>query len=266
MTETSPEQLKPRHDAKWTPTVLNKIAEIVETRGITGHLFDPFAGIGHGVDKHFQALEGCYWSGVDIEPEWADALPWIVQGDALDPAAYASDEGIQAIFTSATYANRMAGSYVGEKCETCIGSGVVPEEPIGDELRGWDECPDCGGVGRMNQRRYGYGPSLGRSPSEGSSALLNWGPKYKRFHMQWLMVLADVLEPGDARLILNMGDHHRKWERQYVCEWWIGAARSAGFGLAEAHTVDTPKLGDGQNGQDRATGEMVLVFDLLEES
>lgn len=240
-----------RHDAKWSMPVILKVADIIRERGVRGRLFDPMAGVGSKVDEVFtNFVPGCSWSGMDIEPEFAAARDWIHQGDALDPAEY--PDNLRTVFTSATYANRMAGSYVGKKCDECDGEG----------------CGACDSIGRDRSRRQGYAPSLGRAPSPGSSALHGWGPAYRAFHYQWLMVLAEVLEPGTERLILNMADHYATEVtggpkvRRYVCEWWIGAAQSVGFRWAEGHHVDTPKSREGENGESRTAGEMVMVFDL----
>ncbi len=261
---------RPRHDAKFSPAVMAKLTELLTAPGrysVAGTIVDPFAGIGL-IDE----LDRDDVAGIEIEPEWADASDVVICGDALDSANYPEDIG--SIVTSITYGNRMAGNYLGPKCKICAGSGTVPVSGRGSD--GFDRCEECDGIGHDTKGRFGYAISLGRPVSEDSSAQWTFGPKWQRFHRRWLVIAATVLPHGDRRLILNVSDHYvtppklkrtngpvitRPEHREYVCAWVITAAWASGFRLAEAHHIETPRIGRGPNRDARAPDEMILVFD-----
>lgn len=243
---------RPRHDAKYSAEVLEILRALAP--GLDGPIVDPFAGVGL-----IDTIGRADVIGIELEPEWAVASPVVRQGDALELADYPAEVG--AIVTSSpTYGNRMGDPYLGPTCLECNGNGIVGEHPRRAE------CPLCEGLGRNRRGRYGYGISLGRLASEGSSCHLQWGDSYREFHRRWLIVASTVLEPGPRRLVLNMSDHYRGGQLQYVCHWWIEEAGRQGFRLADTHRADTARQGHGQNGEKRAAAEMVFVFDLIGRS
>lgn len=223
-----------------------------EAAPVEGILVDPFAGVGAGILERTRRTD---WWGIEIEPEWAAVNDWVHQGDALDPSAYPDEVG--AVVTSVVYGNRFSDQYLGPVCRACDGTGKT--KAGARRVR----CDVCQGVGRDGRGRYSYAISLGRKVSAGSSAGLQWGPKYRAFHDRWFRTLTDVVEPGPRRLILNVSDHYRARQRQYVCAWWLAAAHRWGFRMVEAWPADTARMAHGRNAEKRAEREMVFVFDYL---
>lgn len=247
--------VRPRHDAKFSGEVLEILKRLAGDA--PGPIVDPFAGVGL-IDQIGRADV----IGIELEPEWAEASPVVRQGDALELGSYPPAVGT--IMTSPTYGNRMGDRYLGPACGGCGGTGwaQLSATAVGLSVE-FGECDRCSGTGRDGAGRYGYGISLGRLASEGSSCHLQWGDGYREFHRRWLVVASTVLEPGPARLVLNMSDHYRGGQLQYVCQWWIEEAGRQGFRLADTHRADTARQGHGQNGEKRAAAEMVFVFDLI---
>lgn len=250
----SPRGERRPHSAKWSAEVIDLIAAAHEAEPFPGPVVDPFAGIGHGLADALPDVE--LW-GLEIQPQWADhpdTPGWIRQGDALDLLAYPAKLGT--VITSPTYGNRMADKYRGPKCEHCAGFGY-DGPAIPDDMA---PCHVCGGTGHDGTGRRGYAIDLGEIPADGSSAVLQWGPKYKAFHHRWLLLMARLLPEGRRRLIINMSDHYRAWARQHVCAWWVGAAAEHGFAIVGAYPANTRRHTLGANGSARADEELVLVF------
>lgn len=240
-----------RHDAKYSENVVACLRSILTDvdAPVEGPLFDPFAGSG----TRLPDLGRADISGIEIEPEWATASPYVDQGDALDLRDYPGSIGgkPRTIVTSPCYGNRLADRYLGAKCTFCAGTTL-------------NGCAACDGTGydlADRKRRFGYAMSLGHPVSVGSAASLQWGEYYREFHQVWLSRIAQILPVGTRRLILNMSDHPRMNQRQYVCQWWIEAAGRHGFALVEAHSVDAMRIGYGANKDSKIESEMVLVFD-----
>ena len=104
---------------------------------------------------------------------------------------------------------------------------------------------------------------MGHNPSEGSSASLSWGPKYRELHKRAIQEWRRILKPGGC-VILNMSDHLATkggvQRRVPVSDWWVVAMIGAGFRLVRAVEVDTPRFSRGRNGAARVSGEMVFKF------
>jgi hypothetical protein len=245
-----------RHDAKWSRPVLDVLAVLLndEAAPVVGPLVDPFAGVAHQL---VEVTGRADWWGIELEAEWAAVNDWVRHGDALDRSCYPAHVG--AVVTSVSYGNRFSDQYLGPVCRACDGQGWSDHGHPGHRA----ECVPCNGVGRVGRGRYSYAISLGRKVSAGSSAGLQWGPKYRAFHHRWLKTLTDVIEPGPRRLILNVSDHYRARQRQYVCSWWLRAAHEWGFRLVEAWPAETVRMAHGRNAEKRAEREMVFVFDYL---
>ena len=116
---------------------------------------------------------------------------------------------------------------------------------------------------RNPTKRYTYAISLGREPSPGSSAGLQWtgrqGDEYRALHEQVWRECRRVTRPGGL-LVLNVSDHVRDREQAPVSVWHMGALVRAGWDLVECHSVRTPRQGHGENGRARADREHVLVW------
>ena len=247
-----------RHDAKWTPAVIEWIAKDMEP--LVGLRVDPMAGLGHLVADLMPP--DSIW-GIEIEPEWADCADWIHQGDALMPGYYPTNT--ERIFTSIDYGNRMSGNYLGSPCRTCKGRSVDYKRKV---------CSACNNSGSDAGRRQGYALSLGRELSPANLATQGWGRQWRLDHIRLFAVWAHVLDPGFNRLYLNVKDHYRtrtytvngekvrRQELMGVPEWCVEILTGLGFSLAYEKRIKAPGYREGQNREARKPDERVFVFDL----
>lgn len=277
-TATAPHELDPieTHPAKYSDGIIAEIARCLRKYVPPGDIvLDPFAGIG-GI--HVFAPE---WDtrGIELEPEWANCHHRTTIGTAL---ALPYDDGeVGAVATSPCYGNRMADTYLGagDSCRACGGDGLnhgsgwtkrpcsICESP--DHPR--RDCPDrstelidlpcrsCGGSGKLRNPRATYAISLGRVPSEGSAAAMQWGPEYRQFHTDAWREAYRVLRPGGV-LMVNMSDHVRKDELQPVTLWHATTLAGLGLSMVEAKAIDTKRMKHGANRDLRAQAEWLITF------
>jgi SAM-dependent methyltransferase len=182
-------------------------------------VLDPFAGTGKGVQ--YLRDGGVAAVGVELEPEWAQLSPHVVQGSAL--ALPFKDGAFDAVFTSPTYGNRMADR----------------------DLR-----PSVAGT---------YAKSLGRLASPDSSCHLQWGVKYKEFHIEAWMEAKRVLRAG-GYFLLNCKDHVRAGRVERVTQFHAQTLQSLGFTPVRGERVRCPGLRNGRNGEARVDHEWLVLF------
>lgn len=209
------------HCATFSDPVLNKIADWLRRYVPVGNtVLDPFAGTGK---VHFFAPE---WDtkGVEIEPEWADMHNRTIQGDALDLPF--SPGTIDAIVTSPCYGNRMADTYLGDA---------------------------------KGSKRYTYTTALGRLPTDGSAATMQWGPEYRAFHEQAWTEASRVLAPG-GHFILNISDHIRAGVVQPVTTWHVATICHIGMKMLDIVPIRTRRQRHGANGSLRVDNEWLVLF------
>lgn len=220
---------RPKHPAKFSDPILHEIGHglfkyLPDPHEVALDILDPFAGVGriHKLGK----LGYATW-GIEIEPEWARQGNWTKVGDCREVMRkdLAMGRTYNAIVTSPCYGNRMADHH---------------------------EAKD-------SSERNTYRHKLGRPLSEGSSAGMQWGAKYRDFHVEAWCEAWNVLEPGGV-FVLNIKNHIRQGKVQKVAEWHVTTLLSFGLELLEVQPVATPGNRRGQNHELRLDHELVCYF------
>jgi SAM-dependent methyltransferase len=190
------------HPAPFSDRIMPVLASMLDERH--EQVLDPFAGIG----RIHELPDLVDWEmdtvGVEIEPEWADLHERTIVGNAL--ALDFQDGVFDAVVTSPTYGNRLADSH----------------------------------NARDGSLRRSYTHDLGRKLSPENSGSMHWGDEYRQFHQTAWSEARRVLRVG-GRLVLNISDHIRRGEQQYV---------------------SSPRHREGANAHLRVPAELVLAFDL----
>jgi tRNA G10 N-methylase Trm11 len=216
----------PDHPAKFSEPILVELGRILEAeldRFVSDQVLevlDPFAGVG-GI--HSLAGSRVQTTGIELEPEWAATHPRTYVGDATGLPAHLYGR-FHAVITSPCYGNRMADLY----------------------------------DGRDGSKRYTYRISLGRLPTDGSSAGLQWGMDYRSLHLRAWCEVWKALRPGGL-LVVNVSDHIRDGEPVPVVEWHAKALVEIGFQVDEVRTVNTRRMRNGANHEARVPGERIIV-------
>lgn len=205
-------------------------------------ILDPFAGTGriHDLaDPH----AGVETFGVELEPEWGLMRDGTVIGNALDVVEMFGVASFDMVMTSPCYGNRMADHHEAkDACKRCKGAGVVPD-PL--DASGEGVCPDCRGS-RLSKRNT-YKAALGRTPTRGSAAVMQWGPEYRRFHRDCVVEFPKLLRPH-GRLVVNVKNHYRRKEEQLVSEWWLATMLAQGLRFVRGYPVEARGNRQGENG------------------
>ncbi len=210
------------HPAVFSDSILPVLASLLEPEH--RRILDPFAGIG----RVHELRELLGWEvdtvGVELEKEWADLHPDTHVGNAL--ALEYSDGVMDAIVTSPTYGNRLADNHNAK-------DGSV---------------------------RRSYTHDLGRQLTQDNSGAMQWGSTYRDFHRAAWLESKRVLRPN-GRLVLNISDHIRQKQRQYVSSWHVETLLGMDFALVDSTRVITPRLRSGLHSRSRVASELVLAFD-----
>jgi hypothetical protein len=215
----------PPHPAKFSDPILEVIApHVLEARNI----LDPFGGVGkvgllkkHGVTAEITSNE--------LEPEWAkqgleNGCDKVRTGDALLLGELFPEEW-DAIVTSPVYGNRMSDHH---------------------------DAKD-------KSKRITYRHRLGRPLTQGNSGMLQWGTKYKKFHIRAWREILKALRPGGT-FVLNCSNHIRSGEEQMVTQWHAMILQTLHCTLLDWFKVDTQRMGFGENRKARVSHESVIIF------
>lgn len=165
----------------------------------------------------------CDTWGIELEPEWATQHPRTIIGNALHlPFADASWPWV---VTSPTYANRMA---------------------------------DCHNA-KDGSRRITYKHYLGRDLHPDNSGQLQWGPKYRIFHVRAWRQVFRILE-DEGHFLLNIKNHIRNHAVTRVAEWHVTTLIRMGFELEALEVIPVDGMRFGENHEARIDHELVGVF------
>ena len=236
----------PDHPARFSPEVLAALQDIVDAerarmpvdlntrRRMPPAVLDPFAGVGRIHD-----LDRCITVGVELEPEWAACRAGTIVGDATRLAPLWTGT-FDVVCTSPVYPNRMTDHHDNRDLhKACKGAG----------------CRGCKTTGVSPRKNYRA--SLGRMPSEGSAAVMGWGPAYRNLHRAAVGEMARVVKPGGL-VVVNMSDHVKGDETVPVVLWWRWALEDAGLKVRRVVPVDTRRFRNGANRDVRAGNEVII--------
>jgi len=215
------------HPAKYSDALIPVMASMLDFPNIKS-ILDPFAGTGKIFELYGYLGNEIKIEGIEIESEWVSLDERLTLGNALE-LKY-SDDLFDAICTSPSYGNKMAG-----KMSKDIDKGR------------W--------------RRIKYADSLHRDLSTDNSANFVWGRKYREFHVKAWMEARRVLK-NNGYLILNIKNHIREGKEQLVTEWHMGTLTLLGFDVTDHIHVPVPSMRFGRNSEKRISYESVIRFKL----
>lgn len=197
-------------------------------------LWDPYAG--PGVKLGEIAGPEFDYGGTEIEESFI-VNPRIVHGSATDPTTYPN--GPHVIVTSPVYANGFGDHH------------KASDESVRNTYRAW--IGQIEGADRElheeNMGRWGY-----RGTKRGGKSL--------RRQVYWDLAERSVKNWDRAELvILNVSDFLSKGVIEPHVADWVQLMLRHGWSVQESRRVETPRLGYGDNREERVEFEVVLAFD-----
>jgi len=213
----------PSHPAKYTDVLLPVMASMLKGRA---RIVDPFGGTGKVFLLEHWLGAGVEIQATELEPEFAAINPRTTLGNALSLPW--SDGHFDAVCTSPTYGNRMADTTFASS------SGNT-----------WQT----------------YTCKIGRKLHPDNSGAMDWGDKYRTFHVAAWTEARRVLSVGGA-FVLNIKDHIRGGAVQPVTAWHVDTLQALGFRMLQHERINTPSMRYGRNSELRVEYESVILFEL----
>jgi tRNA G10 N-methylase Trm11 len=215
---------RPKHPAKYTDALLSEFVKMLDG---SEKILDPFGGTGkvHLLNKW---LPNSRIYATEIEYEWASATRKTIVANAL--CLPFSENTFDAICTSPTYGNHMADQSKGD---------------IADRHR----------KAKTNK----YFALLGRKLHPENSGQLHWNKGYQEFHIQAWREVSRVLKVGGS-FVLNIKNHIRNGQEQFVTEWHIETLLSLGYKVLDHKKIEVPSMGFGRNAEKRVPYESVILL------
>lgn len=239
---TPPSPDWPEHPAKWSDSILDKIAEWIRMEPSLSKnlaILDPCGGVGKiGALRQRLPDHKLRITSNDIEPGWAkqgtawgcDHLTWL---DASISRPEWMDR-FDLVITSFTYGNRMSDHH----------------------------------KAKDGSKRFSYFHCYGVDLSHRNTGLYKASQDdYWLLHEEILATIVLSLRPG-GRFILNMSDHikTRKVGGEKIKEVQRVSARMAALAMANCFVMEdwiqvaTPRLKQGQNHANRMDHENIFIF------
>lgn len=207
------------HPARYSKEILDAFANVIPDNA---RVLDPMAGTGKIFDLENQRPDLDIYA-VEIEPEWALMHAKTTIGNAL----YLDwpDGFFDAIAVSPAYGNRMADRY-------------SPSDP---------------------SERHTYAYCLRRQLHEDNGGAIQWGDKYKEFHVKAWREALRVLRIGGV-FVLNIKNHIRGGVLQDVAGWHADTLQSLGCEYNARTVISQRGMRHGANWKLRTNEEYVMVF------
>lgn len=138
---------------------------------------------------------------------------------------------------------------------TYIGEGYLMHNCYGNRMADSHTARD-------NSRRNTYTHAMGRKLHSENAGAMQWGIRYRVFHVKAWTEARRVLQLGGF-FVLNIKDHYRNGKRQYVTDFHRAALKNIGFLEVEHRRVECPGQRFGANGGLRMDYESVILFKLV---
>ena len=213
------------HPAKYSEGFTKIFAEILQEYDCHSVL-DPFAGTGKIGEIKQYGFNGIVIAN-EIESEWLEDNSYNCDMLMYQDAEYLIlPHMVDAIVTSPTYGNRMADHH----------------------------------NAKDNSKRITYTHYLGHELNTANTGKMQWGKKYRDKHTRIYQNLFSILKPGGL-FVLNMSNHIRKGEEQYVTEWHINILENIGFKKIKEIKIPTKRMKFGKNNQKRVSYESIIILE-----
>lgn len=140
---------------------------------------------------------------------------------------------------------------------TYIGEGYLHHNTYGNRMSDHYNQSD-------SSKRYTYKSSIGRDLHPDNAGRLQWGDKYRDFHLKaWteaVRVIAPKSDTKETGFILNVKDHVRNGVVQPVSGWHVSTLIELGLTLEKVMFVECSGNRHGRNSEARVPFEYVFKF------